>query len=142
MEPTTEPAIVSLFKRTFARLTPETTMPIAALYSDDVVFEDPLHKLVGAEELSAYFTQLNRRVVFAEFVFDSQVIETSKAALTWTMTVQIKSPRQTIIVPGVSVLHFTDRITHHRDYFDVGAMMYERLPLIGWVLRALKKRIT
>lgn len=141
MPTATEPPIVSSFKRAFARLTPETTLPIAALYADDVVFEDPLHKLLGRDALSAYFVGLNRRVVFAEFVFGDQVIEDDRAALTWTMTVKTKRPLQTVVVPGVTMLRFHDRITHHRDYFDVGAMMYERLPLLGWLLRAFKRLV-
>jgi limonene-1,2-epoxide hydrolase len=136
-----EPQPIHLFKTVFSRLAPDTVMPLAELYVEDVVFEDPLHRVVGRDALSAYFTRLNRRVEFAEFTFDTQVVASGQAALTWTMTVRTLRPRQTIVVPGVSVLHFTDRITHQRDYFDVGAMLYERLPLFGWVLRWVKRLV-
>jgi hypothetical protein len=29
----------------------------------------------------------------------------------------------------------------HRDYFDLGAMLYEQLPLLGAVVRTLKGRL-
>jgi len=46
-----------------------------------------------------------------------------------------------IVVPGVSVIHFGEKVTAQRDYFDVGAMLYERLPLIGWLLRWVKRMV-
>jgi len=137
----TEPPLVTLFKRVFARLTPDTQMPLAELYAPDVDFEDPLHRIVGLDALAKYFDKLNKRVVSAEFVFGTQVVAATEAALTWEMTVRIRRPRQTIVVPGVSVLRFDERITSQRDYFDVGAMLYERLPLLGWLLRKVKRLV-
>jgi hypothetical protein len=125
----------------FARLTPGTTMPLADLYAADVVFEDPLHRIEGLDALAAYFARLNARVEYAEFAFGQQVVSSGEAALTWVMTVRTRRPRQTIVVPGVSVLRFGDRITAQRDYFDVGAMLYERIPLIGWLLRRVKRLV-
>ena len=141
MEASNEPSSVALFKRVFARLTPDSVMPLADLYAAEVVFEDPLHHIVGRDALAAYFTRLNARVESAEFAFGTQVVAAGEAALTWTMTVRTRRPRQTIVVPGVSVIRFADRITHQRDYFDVGAMLYERLPVLGWVLRRFKRLV-
>lgn len=116
-------------------------MPLAELYGADVVFEDPLHRIVGLDALAAYFARLNARIESAEFVFEDQIAGDGEAALTWTMTVRTKRPRQTIVVPGVSVIRFAERITHQRDDFDVGAMLYERLPILGWMLRRFKKMV-
>ena len=141
MGASSEPSAVTLFKQVFARLTPDTVMPLADLYAAEVVFEDPLHRIVGLDALAAYFARLNARVEFAEFAFGTQVVTAGEAALTWTMTVRTRRPRQTIVVPGVSVIRFGERVTHQRDYFDVGAMLYERLPVLGWVLRRLKRLV-
>ena len=29
----------------------------------------------------------------------------------------------------------------HRDYFDLGEMVYERLPGVGWVIKKVKNRL-
>jgi hypothetical protein len=138
---TLEQPVITLFKSVFARLTPDSDMPLADLYSADVVFEDPLHRIEGLDALAAYFARLNAKVESAEFVFGAQVVGEAEAAVTWVMTIRTRRPRQTIVVPGVSVLRFGDRITSQRDYFDVGAMLYERLPLFGWVLRRIKRLV-
>jgi hypothetical protein len=69
MESSLEPQPVVLFKEVFARLTPETQMPLTQLYAAEVTFEDPMHKIVGLEALAKYFARLNARIQYAEFVF-------------------------------------------------------------------------
>jgi limonene-1,2-epoxide hydrolase len=58
------------------------------------------------------------------------------------MVVRPKYSWKPVEVPGVSILRFTDKIVYQRDYFDVGAMMYEQLPIFGWVLRRLKSAVS
>ncbi|HGP4674712.1 TPA: nuclear transport factor 2 family protein, partial [Vibrio cholerae O1] len=39
-------------------------------------------------------------------------------------------------------LHFAEgKVTYHRDYFDMGEMLYEQLPVLGQVIRAIKRRL-
>ena len=33
------------------------------------------------------------------------------------------------------------KVCQHRDYFDLGAMLYEQLPLLGPVVRTIKMRL-
>jgi limonene-1,2-epoxide hydrolase len=142
MESSLEPQPVVLFKEVFARLTPETQMPLTQLYAAEVTFEDPMHKIVGLEALAKYFARLNARIQYAEFVFESKIVTDDQAALTWKMVVRPKYSWKPVEVPGVSILRFTDKIVYQRDYFDVGAMMYEQLPIFGWVLRRLKSAVS
>lgn len=134
----TQGEILERFERMVDHLTPESVMPLAEVYAEDVVFEDPLHRVEGLTALSAYFARMNARIESADFVFTNRVVADGAASVEWVMTVRIRRPRQVIVVPGVSVLRIADRITHQRDYFDVGAMLYERLPVLGWLLRRLK----
>jgi hypothetical protein len=34
-----------------------------------------------------------------------------------------------------------DLITRQRDYYDAGEMIYEHLPLLGWAVRGVKRRV-
>jgi hypothetical protein len=45
-------------------------------------------------------------------------------------------------VDGSSVLAICeDRITYQRDYYDLGAMVYEQLPVLGAVIRHIRGRM-
>ena len=46
-----------------------------------------------------------------------------------------------IDVAGISHIRFDDKINYHRDYYDLGEMLYEHLPAYGWLTRKLKARL-
>jgi len=39
------------------------------------------------------------------------------------------------------VLTVEDKIVEHRDYFDAGELFYENVPILGGIIRTLKKKI-
>jgi hypothetical protein len=48
-----------------------------------------------------------------------------------------------IAVEGSSLLRISDdRICYQRDYYDMGAMIYEQLPLIGPIIRFIRRRLS
>jgi hypothetical protein len=48
-----------------------------------------------------------------------------------------------ITVKGHSHLVFNgDKIVEHQDYFDVGALLYRNIPLVGSVIKLIDKRAT
>jgi limonene-1,2-epoxide hydrolase len=64
--------------------------------------------------------------------------------LTWTM--QLQHPKlnggEAVNVNGVSHIRFSgDRVIYHRDYFDLGEMLYENIPLLGFVIKNIKQRL-
>lgn len=34
-----------------------------------------------------------------------------------------------------------EKIFRQRDYYDAGEMLYEHLPLLGWAVRGVKRRV-
>ena len=66
----------------------------------------------------------------------------TQASLFWQM--QYRHPKlnkgEIVRVDGMSQLKFHQRIYFHRDYFDLGQMLYEHLPCMGGLIRLLKDR--
>ena len=48
---------------------------------------------------------------------------------------------RSIDVAGISHIRFEEKIFYHRDYYDLGEMLYEHIPLYGWITRRLKARL-
>ena len=63
----------------------------------------------------------------------------------WNMTVcHPKLNRaQPIIVPGATLFEINNnnKITYHRDYFDAGIMLYEQIPLLGKIIKWIKRKL-
>lgn len=135
--------VVERFKQTYNRLNTQSLGLLHDLYSHDLVFQDPFHRLSGLPSLTEYFAELYRHVESSSFLFEDEVLQSNSAVLIWTMS--LKHPRlnggNLVTVPGSTHIRFRDKVTYHRDYFDGGAMLYEHLPLIGLVIRMIKERV-
>lgn len=115
------------------------------VYAEQVVFTDPAHRIEGLAALGDYFAALYQRLAYCRFVITSQQQQGQQAWLGWTMT--FSHPRlrggEPVTVEGATRLEFDEagKVCHHRDYFDLGAMLYEQLPLLGPVVRTIKMRL-
>jgi hypothetical protein len=132
------------FARQFAELDSSNLHRLATLYSEDVVFTDPLHQIRGLHALQPYFAQLYANVSRLQFDFYGfDEVSPGSGYLRWTMS--YSHPRlakgRLIRVDGCSHLLWRDKVYQHRDYFDAGAMLYEHLPLMGRVIAWLKRRL-
>ncbi|MCX9132127.1 nuclear transport factor 2 family protein [Aeromonas veronii] len=115
------------------------------VYAEQVVFTDPAHRIEGLAALGDYFAALYQRLAYCRFVITSQQQQGQQAWLGWTMT--FSHPRlrggEPVTVEGATRLEFDEagKVSQHRDYFDLGAMLYEQLPLLGPVVRTIKMRL-
>ena len=118
---------------------------LSEVYADEVIFIDPAHRIEGLAALSDYFAALYQRLAYCRFVITSQQQQGRQAWLGWTMT--FSHPRlrggKPVTVEGATRLEFdeTGKVCLHRDYFDLGAMLYEQLPLLGPLVRTIKGRL-
>lgn len=115
---------------------------LGQVYGDDIIFTDPMHQISGLESLTQYFAKLYENVQHIQFEIKEVQQSDSQASLFWQM--QYRHPKlnkgQLIRVDGMSQLKFNDKIYFHRDYFDLGQMLYEQVPFVGGLIRLLKTR--
>ncbi|WP_111874898.1 nuclear transport factor 2 family protein [Aeromonas bivalvium] len=115
------------------------------VYAQRVVFIDPAHRIEGLAALTDYFSALYQRLAYCRFEVTDQQLQGQGAWLGWTMT--FSHPRlrggEPIRLEGATRLEFDQegKVCLHRDYFDLGAMLYEQLPLLGPLVRAIKGRL-
>ena len=113
------------------------------VYSNEVSFTDSFHNIYGVANLHHYCQNLYQNVNHCRFTFEHELVQHGSAFLTWNMNFshpRLKSGAD-IKVDGCTQLKFSDKIHYHRDYFDAGQMLYENVPLVGNVVRAIKARL-
>lgn len=114
------------------------------LYTQDVVFLDPFHRIEGLDELQQYFTRLYRNVHSIDFVYGETAQRDDIIFMEWGMTLRHPRLRKgaPVKVDGATRFQVRDgRVCLHRDYMDSAQMLYENLPLLGGVIRAIKQRM-
>ncbi|QUX93419.1 nuclear transport factor 2 family protein [Marinomonas sp. A3A] len=112
------------------------------VYAEDVLFKDPVHELRGAENLHAYLSEMCVNVHSGRFEYLDQIVSDNTAYIKWNM--HFKHPKlgnKTITVRGISQVQFNERIYFHEDVYDLGQLIYEHVPLLGAVVKGLKKRL-
>ena len=139
----TEP--LSHFIALYQQLDRQQLHRLPEVYADEVIFIDPAHRIEGLAALGDYFAALYQRLAYCRFEIISQQHEGAQAWLSWVMT--FSHPRlaagQPIRVEGATRLEFDaeGKVRVHRDYFDLGALLYEQLPLLGPLVRVIKGRL-
>lgn len=137
------PSVTERFIQTYTRLQVGSLRLLQDLYSDDVLFEDPFRRVTGLPALMEYFAGLYRDAEAVSFRFDEQIVQGPSAMLIWTMSV--RHPRlnggRVVTVPGSTHIKYREKVHYHRDYFDAGALLYEQIPLVGFMIRAIKARV-
>ncbi|MFT6087163.1 MAG: hypothetical protein ACJAWT_001197 [Glaciecola sp.] len=129
---------------------------LAGLYSNDVTFIDPIAAHTGITAVEQYFTKLLDNAKHCTFNIYSieqtiSIPSESESTTDWsgylvTWKMSFTSARinkgQPIHVDGVSQLRIkNDKITYHRDYYDLGQMIYENIPLLGKLIKRIKRTL-
>ena len=114
------------------------------LYHADIEFIDPVKHIHGRAHLIEYFEEIYKGVQSCHFELQGSTTEPDKSSLEWEMRLRHKTlaPKRDILLSGVSVLHYCDNLIHYqRDYYDLGAMVYEQIPILGAIIRKIRGQI-
>ena len=128
----------------FESLTPDTLNQLITLYDANARFVDPFNDVQGLVAIDAVFRHMFVALEEPRFVVTGQVVQGNQCFLLWDFHFRFKrfarSTAQTI--RGTSHLVFSEAglVTLHRDYWDAAQELYEKLPLIGGLMRWLKRR--
>ncbi len=135
-------ALVEHFKDYFRQLHRSDLSQLRRMYADDLVFRDPVHEIRGLVELEDYYTALCADLTECRFEYLDELINGRSAYIKWVM--HFRHPKlgnRPVSVRGVSHLRFGEKIEFHEDFYDMGAMLYEQLPLLGNLTRWLRLRL-
>lgn len=128
----------------FQSLTPDSVADIGKFYTDDTYFRDPFNEVRGIVPVQHIFSDMFVRLHDPRFTVVETILDDKGAVLIWDFDFCIKTlkpdlPRR---IHGLSHLRFAadGRVSYHRDYWDAAGELYEQLPLIGSLMRWLKRR--
>lgn len=125
-------------------LTPATVETIATMYTDDAYFRDPFNEVTGIGKIRHIFADMFVRLHEPRFTILETIEEAHSALLVWDFTFRIKTLKPELVrkIHGTSHIRFAadGRVQYHRDYWDAAGELYEQLPIVGALMRYLKKR--
>lgn len=126
----------------YETLTPASLAELDQLYAPEARFKDPFNEVTGTAAIRRIFAHMFATADAPRFVVTECIEQGARAMLGWEFHFGLRG--RTLTVRGVTHLHFDadGRVTLHRDYWDAAEELYEKLPLLGGVMRALKRRLS
>ncbi len=138
--------VIKKFESFYTDLASMKIEQLASVYSNDVVFIDPIAAHEGIKAVEDYFSRLLHNAKYCTFtIHEIQETNTDNHVVTWQMvfTSSRMNKGKPIAVDGITVLKIADdRVVYHRDYYDLGQMVYENVPFIGRLIKKIKKALS
>ena len=135
------PTYVQRYIDAFESLTPLTLQSLEDCFAEDARFVDPFNDVKGRRAIRTVFEHMFVSCENPRFVVDECLVDDKLAYLRWQFGFGTPASRR--LVEGVSRVQFSPdgRVVEHRDYWDPAGQIYEDLPLLGSLFRALRKRL-
>jgi hypothetical protein len=128
----------------FENLTQNTSIDhFKTVYDESVTFKDPFNKVTGIESVFEVFAHMYRNLDDPRFIIIEYVDKGNIAYVKWEFHFSFKNESAQQMFEGVSRLTMNDegRVTEHIDYWDAAEHMYAKMPIIGWLIRMIKRKI-
>lgn len=131
----------------FERLEPERLERLQEVMTEDVHFVDPFNDVTGLEKVRLIFEHMFRNLDVPQFsvTHAASVGDTRRSGLLrWELSATAKfGRRQVFRISGMSEVHLADdgRVREHIDHWDAGQQFYERIPVLGWLLRRVRSSL-
>jgi steroid delta-isomerase len=128
----------------FEAISPRTLDQLDAFYTTDARFKDPFNEVRGIPAIARIFAHMFESLHGPRFVVTARIVDGTQCFLAWEFRFRFKRFDTTTeqVVRGGSHLLLTrgGLIRDHRDYWDAAEELYEKLPVVGGLMRWLKQR--
>lgn len=113
------------------------------IYDDKVTFKDPFNVVNGITSVYEIFAHMYQNLDNPRFVINEYVDKNNVAYVKWEFIFAFKGEKKENSFEGVSRLQINTegKVVSHVDFWDAAEHMYEKMPLIGSVLRFIKRKI-
>ena len=125
----------------YESLGPEHLAHISELYAHDASFKDPFNEVQGVAAIRRIFEHMFATLAEARFVVHSRIAQGDEGFLTWDFHLRTLAGRR-LSIRGATHLQFDHdgRVQRHRDYWDAAEELYAQLPVLGPLMRWLRRQ--
>ncbi len=144
MNPTAMTEAVERLVQFFEQLQPQDLNYLADMYAPEARFKDPFNEVQGLAAIEDIFAHMFEALDSPHFIVTERIVQDNKCFLVWDFRFRFKrfdtQTWQTVRGGTHLVFNEAGRVTLHRDYWDAAEELYEKLPLVGGLMRWLKRR--
>jgi steroid Delta-isomerase len=143
-QPPPETKAVAALVNYFENLTPASVGQLKQYYAAQARFKDPFNDVSGLPAITGIFEHMFVALIGPRFVVTQHICQGEQCFLTWEFRFQFRNyqigTEQVILGASHLVFDALGLVVLHRDYWDAAEELYEKLPLVGGLMRWLKRR--
>lgn len=126
----------------YESMTPDSLDRLERYFSPEVRFKDPFNDVIGVDAIRGIFEHMYHTLDQPEFSVNTQAMSGATAFLLWEFRFRLRS--RNYAFTGTSVVDFDEagKVVSHIDYWDPAEHIYSHIPVLGRVLKFLKKRLS
>jgi steroid delta-isomerase len=136
-------AAVERLVQLYEQLTPGHLQRLDSYYASDAHFKDPFNEVRGVTAIAGIFAHMFDTLQEPRFVVTERLVQGRQAFLAWEIHFRFRRrrPDSEQCIRGATLLSFDAQglVCQHRDYWDAAEELYEKLPLLGILMRWLRK---
>lgn len=128
----------------FEHITPDTVKNLNQHYAADASFKDPFNEVNNLPAIEHIFSEMFEKVNKPRFVVHTAFEQGEHVFLGWHFLFEMKHYKagQVQCCRGSCHLRLNESglVLSHRDYWDAAEELYEKIPILGALMRWIKKQ--
>jgi steroid delta-isomerase len=127
----------------FETLTPESLENLDEIFAKNARFKDPFNDVCGIKSIQKIFQHMFATTQNSRFAVSDHASADNRLYLHWEYTFNTPQGKPWKII-GMSRVVFddNDNVAEHIDYWDPAEGIYEKIPVLGGVMRLLKRKLS
>ena len=127
----------------FETLSPQSVAQLHTIYDAQARFKDPFNEVSSLAGVQRVFAHMFETLEQPRFLVLDALAQCDQCFLSWDFVFQRQAQKEPMRIHGSSHLRFDvdGRVAYHRDYWDTAEELYEKLPLLGALMRWIKRRL-
>jgi steroid delta-isomerase len=142
MSSSDQPSAAGQIKCWFESLSSETLATIDLVYAPDAHFVDPFNDVRGVLAIRTIYAHMFENLGEPRFLVTEVIEQDQRIFMGWQFRFQWRD--KSFEVQGATrfLIDNDGRISEHQDFWDPAQGIYEKLPILGSILRKLRRRMS
>lgn len=135
---------LDIYKNLFENLTPETIdQEFDRVFDHTIYFKDPFNEVRGLVSLKRIFKHMFETLYEPSFRIHHMAGADKTGYLEWRFYFKLKPDAEVQQINGMSKILFNEagQVIVHMDYWDAGEYVYRKIPVLGWFIKLVAKRL-
>lgn len=122
-------------------LSPQTLNNLSEYVTEGVHFKDPFNDVTDIQSMERIFRDMFDTVENVKFTVLQIMQEQDRCLMEWRFEGRFRGKDWSF--DGTSAIAFSEdgRVRSHIDYWDASSDFYQHLPIVGTLIRWIKKRV-